>query len=62
LTGTDVAKESASLILLEDNFSHLVYAIREGRIIFENLKKIILSSLTSNGGELFVVLLSLLGA
>lgn len=60
LTGSDVAKEAASLILLKDSFSDLVHAIREWRIIFENLKKTILSSLTSNGGELFVVLISLL--
>jgi len=62
ITGTDVAKESASLILLKDNFSDLVEAIREWRIIYQNIKKTILASLTSNGGELRTVLLSLLGA
>lgn len=57
--GTDVAKESSQIILLDDSFNTLVYAIREGRIIFANLKKTILSCITSNGGELFAVLLSL---
>ncbi|MBI5412699.1 cation-translocating P-type ATPase [Candidatus Peregrinibacteria bacterium] len=59
--GTDVAKESSELVLLDDSFGTLVTAIQEGRTIFQNLKKTILSSLTSNGGELFAVLLSLLG-
>ena len=58
-TGTDVAKNSAEIILLDDSFATLVSAIREGRTIFQNLKKTILSSLTSNSGELFAVLLSL---
>lgn len=59
---SDVAKESAEIVLLDDNFSTLVYAIKEWRIIFQNLKKTILSCITSNGWELFVVLWSLLFA
>ncbi len=59
-TGTDVAKQSAKIILTDDSFSTLVYAVKEGRVIFKNLSKTILSCITSNGGELFVVLLSLL--
>jgi len=62
ITWTDVAKDASELILLKDSFGSLVYAIQEWRIIFQNIKKTILSSLTSNGGELFVVLLSLLFA
>ncbi len=58
-TGTEVAKESAEIILLDDSFATLVTAIKEGRTVFQNLKKNILSSLTSNGAELFAVLLSL---
>jgi Ca2+-transporting ATPase len=50
--GTDVAKEASELILLDDSFSTLVYAIREGRTIYNNLKKTIIASLTSNGAEL----------
>jgi len=59
--GTEVAKDSAEIVLLDDSFATLVTAIREGRIIFQNLKKTILSSLTSNGGELFAVIMSLIG-
>ncbi|MDD4876941.1 MAG: HAD-IC family P-type ATPase, partial [Dehalococcoidales bacterium] len=59
--GTDVAKEASELILLDDSFSTLVYAIREGRTIYNNLKKTILASLTSNGAELSIVLLGLVG-
>ncbi|EKD24700.1 MAG: hypothetical protein ACD_80C00168G0011 [uncultured bacterium (gcode 4)] len=57
--GTDVAKNASEIVLLDDSFHTLVYAIREGRIIFQNLKKIILACITSNGGELFTVLPSL---
>ena len=57
--GTDVAKDASEIVLLDDSFHTLVYAIREGRIIFQNLKKIILACITSNGGELFTVLPSL---
>lgn len=59
--GTDVSKEAAELILLDDSYSTMVYAIREGRTIYNNLKKTILASLTSNGAELSVVLLGLMG-
>ena len=59
--GTDVAKEASELILLDDSFSTLVYAIREGRIIYNNLRKTIIASLTSNGAELSIVLLGLVG-
>ena len=57
--GTDVAKNAAEIVLLDDSFHTLVYAIKEGRIIFQNLKKTILGCITSNGGELFTVLPSL---
>lgn len=60
--GTDVAKEASELILLDDSFSTLVFAIREGRTIYNNLKKTIVASLTSNAAELAIVLLGLAGA
>ena len=60
--GTDVAKEASELILLDDSFSTLVFAIREGRTIFNNLKKTVVASLTTNAAELTVVLLGLAGA
>jgi Ca2+-transporting ATPase len=60
-TGTDVSKEAAELILLDDSFPTLVSAIKEGRTIYYNLKKTVIASLTSNGAELTVVLLGLMG-
>lgn len=60
--GNDVAKEAARLVLLDDNFSTLFHAIQEGRTIYSNLKKTIFASLTTNVGELIVVLLGLLAA
>ena len=60
--GTDVAKEASELILLDDSFSTLVFAIREGRTIFNNLKKTVVASMTTNAAELTIVLLGLAGA
>ena len=60
--GNDVAKEASRLVLLDDNFSTLVHAIRGGRTIYNNLKKTIFASLTTNVGELLLVLLGLLAA
>lgn len=59
--GSDVAKEASEMVLLDDNFKTLTAAIKEGRTIFSNLKKTILSSITSNNGELFCVLLGFAG-
>lgn len=59
---TDVAKEASEIVLLDDSFGTLVNAIREWRIIFQNLKKTILSCITSNGWELFAILPSLVAA
>lgn len=59
--GSEVAKESSDIVLLDDNFRTLTTAIREGRTIFQNLKKTILSSITSNNGELTCVLLGFVG-
>ena len=57
--GTDVAKQASEIVLLDDSFATLVYAIREGRIIFQNIKKSAILAVGSNGWELVVVLLSL---
>lgn len=59
--GSEVAKEASEIILLDDNFSTLTRAIAEGRTIFANLKHTILSSITSNNGELTCVLLGFVG-
>jgi len=61
LTGTDVAKEAAEVVLLDDSFPTLVEAVREGRTIYNNLRKTVLASLTTNMAELVVVLLGLVG-
>jgi P-type Ca2+ transporter type 2C len=60
-TGTDVAKQSAEIILLDDSFNTLVGAIKQGRVIFQNIKKGTLSCFTSNAAELVVNLASLAG-
>ena len=57
--GTDVAKEAAEIVLLDDSFGTLIHAVNEGRIMYQNLKKTTISCITSNGGELFVILISL---
>ncbi len=58
-TGSDVAKEASQLVLLDDSFPTLVSAVREGRTIYNNLRKTVLASMTTNGAELTVVLLGL---
>ncbi|MBP6916787.1 cation-transporting P-type ATPase [Candidatus Saccharibacteria bacterium] len=60
--GTDVAKQSSEIILLDDSFHTLVGAIQQGRGVFQNIKKATLSCLTSNFGELATVLIGLVAA
>jgi len=59
ITGTDVAKEAAELILLDDSFPTLVEAVKEGRTIYDNLRKTVLASMTTNAAELGIVILGL---
>jgi len=55
IRGTDVAKEASQLVLLDDNYVTIVEAIKEGRVIFENLKKPINYLLTANMGEVATI-------
>ena len=56
LSGTEVAKESAEMVLTDDNFATIVNAIKEGRTVYDNLRKAILFILPTNGGEALVML------
>jgi len=60
LGGTDVAKEAGAMVLLDDNFATIVAAVREGRVIFDNLRRFVTYILASNSGEVLTVLLALL--
>ncbi len=54
--GTEAAKEAAEMVLVDDNFASITYAVEEGRTVYDNLKKAIIFILPTNGGEALIIL------
>jgi Ca2+-transporting ATPase len=59
-SGTEVAKEASDIVLLDDSFSHIVSAIREGRGIYDNIQKSIMLLLSGNFGEVLIIFLAVM--
>jgi len=60
MKGTEVAREAAEMVLADDNFATIAHAVREGRTVYDNIKKAIVFIMPTNGGEAGVVLLAIL--
>jgi Ca2+-transporting ATPase len=58
ITGTDVAKESADMVLTDDNYASIVAAVEQGRIIYDNIRKFVYFLLSSNVAEIMVIFLA----
>ncbi|OQY91828.1 MAG: ATPase [Anaerolineae bacterium UTCFX2] len=60
ITGTDVAKESADMVLTDDNYASIVSAVEQGRIIYDNIRKFVFFLLSSNVAEIMIIFLATL--
>ncbi|MCY7279416.1 MAG: cation-transporting P-type ATPase [Sphingomonas bacterium] len=58
--GTEAAKEAAQMVLLDDNFASIVAAVQEGRTVYDNIRKVIVWTLPTNGGQTLSVVLAIL--
>ena len=54
--GTDAAKEAAQMVLLDDNFASIVAAVHEGRVVYDNIRKVVAWTLPTNGGEALIII------
>lgn len=58
--GTDAAKEASQMVLLDDNFASIVAAVHEGRVVYDNIRKVAAWTLPTNGGEVLAVVAAIL--
>ena len=58
--GTDAAKEASQMVLLDDNFASIVAAVNEGRVVYDNIRKVTAWTLPTNGGEVLAVITAIL--
>lgn len=59
-SGTEAARQASEMVLLDDNFASIVAAVREGRTVYDNIRKVIAWTLPTNGGEAIAIVLAIL--